>query len=596
MISWLSDRWNSFFHDRTGVQGCRVAGYMRIGVALCFLIDRIIMLFFLDFYFSPTNGVMPFRVSRHHWELVDWNQKSLFMLFPESEEFLWIFSVIGIVQGIIVLLGATTNLRFHVFGLFLNIMSFRNHNVLYWDAEDDMFRMWVFLLLFFPLDHCTIYDGFGLRPIPSLSSTSWTMWIFRIFQIEMMLIYMGASLGKVVVKEWQDGSAIFRLSYGIQDFPGIFNPDFLFRRYGPLKLLTWSSMLVEGFCYITVWIPALRNLSVGLMIFFHVGIDLAMNMHMFEWLSCIGWCVFFIQPAPTSTDEAEPVKTKRSGYKKDVGSKSSAVWLFQKAVINVFVASIILAISMDCIPFDAIGDLVPSPLESTWDKLVAERNYYFNGYIDRIITPLGLAQGGDWGMYNNVNQVLIDLRLDAQLKNGTIVKNVWRSPDWFKMTDWERKLHCRDANFYDDLSDFKNELLYFVEVISKPFVEKNDVKGLTVVKETRTHYKLEMESSDAFWSPVLKPPMDAYFEETALIVRAGGCANALSTDTCAKLIKEHGCKSLTEQCSKSCSKYCSRYSSFAVDYWLDPNSFEDEYDEDEDKRKDDGYTSATQEL
>ena len=44
------------------------------------------------------------------------------------------------------------------------------------------------------------------------------------------------------------------------------------------------------------------------------------------------------------------------------------------------------------------------------------------------------------------------------------------------------------------LLDSKNELLHFVEVVSKPFVEENDVKILMVTKETRTHYNLKMES------------------------------------------------------------------------------------------------------
>ena len=310
MISYLSTLWDSFFHARTGIQGCKVAGYMRMGFALCFLIDRIIMLFFLDFYFSPTNGVMPFRVTRHNWDLIGWHQKSLFALFPESEAFLWMMAIIGILQGVILFLGATRHLRFHMLCLWWNILSFKNHNVLFWDGEDDLFKLWAFLLLFFPLDHCTIYDRFGFHTSLDLASSSWPMWPFRIFQIEVMLIYMGASLAKVVVEEWQDGSALFRISYGIQDYPGIFNPELLFGRYGSLKLLTWSSVLVEGLCYITVWIPALRNWSVRLMMLFHVGIDLSMNMNMFEWLACVGWCVLLIQPETNQINNSNETKRK----------------------------------------------------------------------------------------------------------------------------------------------------------------------------------------------------------------------------------------------------------------------------------------------
>ena len=564
---------------------------MRIGFALCFLVDRILMLFFLDFYFSPTKGVMPYRVTGHNWELVGWHQYSLFLLFPESEAFLWMFSGLGILQGVILLMGATRHLRWHMFGIYLNIMSFRNHNTLYWDGEDDMFRIWAFLLLFFPLDHCTIYDGFGTKTKPT-SQSSWPMWIFRLFQIEIMVIYMGASLAKAVVPDWQNGSAIFSITYGIQDFPGIFNPELLFGRYGPLKILTWNSLLVEGTCYLTVWIPSLRKLSIGLMILFHVGIDLSMNMHMFEWLSCVGWLVFFVQPE--TDNDGEKAETKSLTKKNKKNKKANVGSFLKTAVINGFVASFIVSISMDCIPFDAIGILLPESITPSWGKVHFARNRIFHNYIDPILTPLGLAQGGDWGMYTDVEQVVVNLRLDTQLTNGTIVKNIWRSPDWFQMTNWERKFHCREANFYDALVDNKNELLYFVEVMSKSFVEENDVKALEVIKENRAHYKLKMKSSGGFWSPVLKPPMNAYFEETALKLGVGDCVNALPS--CPQLIKKRDCRSVAEQCRKSCSKHCSDFSSFAIDFWLDPNSYHLDDDHDDVHDEDDDYTYSTGEL
>ena len=88
-----------------------------------------------------------------------------------------------------------------------------------------------------------------------------------------------------------------------------------------------------------------------------------------------------------------------------------------------------------------------------------------------------------------------------------------------------------------------------------------------------------MKSSGGFWGPVIKPPMNAYFEEVALKLSVGTCVDELSPDTCAQLIKEKGCKSVSTQCEESCSKNCNAFSSLAVDFWLDPNSFvfDDDY-------------------
>jgi len=570
IISSIYNWWDSFFHERTGIQGCRIAGYMRIGYALVFLIDRIVMIFNLDFFFSPDHGVLPYRVSRRNYELVDWNQRSIFQLYPESMEFVWIVALIGILQGVIVLLGATKYLRFHLFGIYLSIMSFQNQNALMWDGEDNMFRMWVIILLFFPLDHCTIYDGFGFgsSSVSSSSlSSSWPMWVFRIFQIEMVIIYMGASLGKLAVTEWQEGSAIYHLTYGIEDYPGIFNPDFLFARYGPLKLLCWSALVFEATCYITVWIPALRKLSVVIMIFFHIGIDLSMNMHMFEWLSCLGWCVFLIQPAPTLGAEAKAVETKPSSDKEVIRTKISFLSFCKKALTNVFVASFIIMISLDSLPYEDVTPFFSEAFRPAWSRIVEKRQTFFQWTIDPYITPIGLSQQGDWGMYSNVFVDLIELRIDALLANGTQVDNIWRSPNWFEMSSWERKFNSRKSNYYSALDESQGELLHLVELVTKSFFEQgNVVETLSVVAEYRTHKDHKMESTGGFWDPVVKHPMDVDSEKTILDLRVGDCEDALPTDTCARSMKEHGCKSLVEQCPKSCLTDCNG-SNFVVEYW-----------------------------
>ena len=82
---------------------------------------------------------------------------------------------------------------------------------------------------------------------------------------------------------------------------GPFTPDFLFNRLGPLKILCWVSLVVECTCWIVVWFKPLRVPTVIVMVLFHIGIDLAMNMHCFEWLFILGWLFFLVEPV-TKTD------------------------------------------------------------------------------------------------------------------------------------------------------------------------------------------------------------------------------------------------------------------------------------------------------
>lgn len=587
MISLLYSHWDSFFHDKTGVQGCLIAGYLRSGFALIFLIDRTIQLFNLEYFFSPDRGVLPYRVSSQNYEIADWGRWSIFQWFPESNEFLWIFAGIGILQGIILLLGATAYPRLHLFGIYLNIMSFGNHNCLMWDAEDTMLRLWAIMFLFFPLNHCTIYDRFGLSP--SSLSSSWPMWPFRIFQIEMLIVYMGASLGKFKAPAWQEGTAIYYISYGIGDYPGIFNPDFLYGRYGPLKLMAYTAMLLEGTCYISVWIPATRKLSIALMLILHIGIDLGMNMHMFEWLSILGWFVFLIQPTPTIVGEINTEEIKSPSGKKTLGVKTSILSLCKKTLTNVFVASFIISISLDSAPWNEIGKFLPTALKPARRKLMDARTKYFTYGLDYYLTSIGLSQGGDWGMYTDVFASINKYRIDAMLTNGTRVDNIWRSPDWSKMSNWHRKFNSRNINYYGHLPESEGELLHLMELASKPFLEqRNIVYSLTFVMECKDHKAHKMESSTGgFWGPVVKHPMNVLSEIEILVARVGHCQDALSADTCARLIEERFCKDLLEQCAKSCLKDCDG-SNFIVEYYMYREAADDYHGYEDESDKEDG--------
>ena len=521
--------WNSFFHDRTGKEGLRIAGYMRIGFALMFLIDRIMMLFQLDELFNPEYGLMPYRITSQNYQLSDWNQYSLFSFFPESMAFIWIMAGIGILQGFILLLGATNYLRFHLFGLYINIMSFQNHNALLWDGEDNMFRIWVILFLFLPLDHCTIYDrfGFGSQP-PSCSwplTTSWPMWPIRLFQFEVSIIYVGASLGKLAMPYWQDGSSIYRLTYGIDDYPGIFNPEFLYGRYGPLMIMSYSSLFLEGVCYMTVWIRPLRTLSVFLMVVLHIGIDLGMNMHMFEWLSILGWCVFLIQPKaaneksikmPKNKDHADTEPSANINNKSKVSIVGSFVW---KTLVNLYVIFFTVSILLDCFPYKEVTVWLPTSARASWKNFIKKKEEFFETKLDPYLTAVGLSQQGDWGMYSNVVVNEDVWRIDAELTNGTIVRSIWRSPNWHEYTNWERKFHCRTMNYFGAVLEEKLELEHLIGLKTKPFIDEHpDVQTLFYVTESVTHAKIKMESTGGFWDPVVKHPMNVYEEENSMIL------------------------------------------------------------------------------
>eukprot|EP00532_Pseudo-nitzschia_australis_P005480 CAMPEP_0168168258 /NCGR_PEP_ID=MMETSP0139_2-20121125/2991_1 /TAXON_ID=44445 /ORGANISM="Pseudo-nitzschia australis, Strain 10249 10 AB" /LENGTH=449 /DNA_ID=CAMNT_0008085563 /DNA_START=592 /DNA_END=1945 /DNA_ORIENTATION=- len=359
-----------------------------------------------------------------------------------------------------------------------------------------------------------------------------------------VLIYTAASWGKLGVSSWQDGSAIYRLTYGDEDYPGIFNPDFIFGRYGPLKLLCWSSLFLESVCYITVWVPALRKLSVVLMIFLHIGIDLSMQMHMFEWLSCLGWCIFLIQPesATTGVDadtdgndhigtdsekgtetDQPTVKETEASPEPDYNTKMpSGVTFFKKALSNIFIVSFIILITIDTGPYDSFKEFLPKPLRRPWIRFMKKREHV-SDHLEHIVGRFGLSQDGEWSMYTNVDAVITSYRIDALLQNWTQGINVWRTPDWSAMPIWKRKLYSRRICYYSSVHEDRDALLHLIKVVTKPFIEEgNSVHFLSFISEDRLHKEHEMESTGGFWDPVVKHPMDIMSESEVMFVGVDG--------------------------------------------------------------------------
>lgn len=188
--------WNKFFHSHLGSDGCLFAGWLRIGLAFLFVVDRLLLTLDIDEYFSPSHGRIPLWLGRDTYKISD-NMYTIFQLAPESMELIWAVHWIGILQGVLLLLGIAPRLQ--IFGVYFNLVCFQHHNQVIWDGEDMMMKAFCTNMLFLPLHRRTIYDGFGLRAgsKDGKPNDSWPMWPIRLLQIHVCFIYMGASFGKI---------------------------------------------------------------------------------------------------------------------------------------------------------------------------------------------------------------------------------------------------------------------------------------------------------------------------------------------------------------------------------------------------------------
>lgn len=418
--------WNplrNILDGRANNAGCWTAGWMRVAFASLFLIDQLVL--YLDYadFFDPVMGLTPFnQVVR---SAPEW---SIFQYAPESSTLLWnVYYYLGLFPGILLLLGIFPRLACACVLVYL--ISLRHHSQMFWDGQDDMFRTWAILLLFLPLHHVTVWDW--VRPAPK--DHSWPIWPFRLFQYNVSAVYLGAAFGKLDGESWIQGWAMFNVVHEEDFFPGIFAPDFLFNRILPLHIMSWSTIVVETACIATAWIPSLRTITLLSVAMLHLGIELAMNMHCFEWLTMTGWASFLVQP-----DALLP--------KHQLGMVERC-----RRFLDAFVfVTMVTLVSCGAIPFDSIYNVSPRVVQR-WVNALQEAAEIIHKPVKPWVHYLGLEQY-PWDMFC-ADPDSINCSWQATLKIDDGSSEMWYSPDWINMSRLQRKRHMRWMDFYEHLEE-----------------------------------------------------------------------------------------------------------------------------------------------
>jgi len=312
----LGCRWNAFFHARTTVQGCQWAGILRIAFAVTALSNVLMLGWDFGAFFLPSSTRIPVTAGRDTmdqdtWTVLEW--------MPQTD---YAYQMaFGLYVMHLILLGLGVAPRYQAAGVYFWTCMFRHHNNVLWNDEDTVMKQLAFFLLFWPLDHYTIWTVMdsivAQRQRPSTSKTkeqvssSWPMWPFRLVQIQMCLIFISTGLLKWTGEDWWDGSAVYYVVHIDDLYGNWFNPSWIFGYRGVLQVLTWATLVLEVAAPILIWFPRTRWGTLGSVLAFHVGLDASMNLNFFHWIMTVGWLSFLIQP------DAKPAGNGGSASKKD---------------------------------------------------------------------------------------------------------------------------------------------------------------------------------------------------------------------------------------------------------------------------------------
>ena len=184
-------------------------------------------------------------------------------------------------------------------------------------------------------------------------------------------------------------------------FGGPYVPEFIFNKYGPLKLATWSSLLLECSCIFLVWSKNkyIKYGTVFSMIALHLGIESTMNMHVFEILSIVGWCMFLIEPNQSYREYIGGNISKSATGNNDTAKPKSIHETITQYVlgmiqhitfINIFLLTLIPIFIIDTFPLHEIHDILEGgltvPLSTVLTDTTSRLNSSFASGLSDIVT------------------------------------------------------------------------------------------------------------------------------------------------------------------------------------------------------------------
>lgn len=235
-------------------------------------------------------------------ETVERLQSSTFdvLRFFSADDF-WLVSMLRLllVCGICLTFGMFSRLSAFLIYLIILSLDSRNHFVL-----NSGIGIMCYLCLFLVISRCG--DALSIKRLVAIwlgnkpefgAAKNGSVLAQRLIQVQLCLIYWGASCWKLNGQSWLDGSAIFYTTHLVQ-FQR-FSVPYLLDHMWTSRLLTWFTLLFETAFPFLVWIKEFRYPLLLIGVIFHLGMDWVLVIPLFqEVMLCCYIC--FIDPADLS--------------------------------------------------------------------------------------------------------------------------------------------------------------------------------------------------------------------------------------------------------------------------------------------------------
>lgn len=251
-------------------------GLLRIGLGIILLLNWFSIWRHLEFFWG-TDAIVSLETAVKMGNPLRFN---IFELLPNDPKIVALIAVIHLVGIVGMTLGLYT--RTSVALAFFTLVSFHSRNHFILNSADVVMRNFLFLLFFSPSGEIFSIDSWLNRKNGKTLVRS--PWALRLMQIQFSIIYISTVMFKMKGNLWADGTAIY-VATRLDEFVRV--PLSILNSMLVIKLLTWSTLVVEFALGTLIWIKELRYWVLLAGMGLHLGIEITMHIPLFEWIMIV---------------------------------------------------------------------------------------------------------------------------------------------------------------------------------------------------------------------------------------------------------------------------------------------------------------------
>ena len=222
---------------------------------------------------------------------------NLFILLPQNDRWVTAFFWFSLAFAILLTVGLWTRVSSVV--VFLCVVSIQQRALMITHGGDKFLRVAGFFLMFAPAGAALSLDRVirVRRKLEGPDIEPRAPWAQRMIQFELSLLYFTSFLWKLKGHAWLDGTALYYVTH-IHDIARFPLPSWIQSAW-ILKLGSWLTLALEFSLGTLIWFRPLRYYLLFLGLLFHLFLEYAFNIPMFQWDILTAY-VLFIDPEDLS--------------------------------------------------------------------------------------------------------------------------------------------------------------------------------------------------------------------------------------------------------------------------------------------------------